>query len=1405
MAQGCPTALILGATLVLCAAAGAAEAPETGPARVFPNTDLVRDGEAACVIVAPTEEPWAAGAQAVASALRDAYAVEFATAPHTEVCPVRLGPVAEQFRERNLIVVGNVHTNRAMLGLYAGFRLGADTHYPGGDGYELRTIADPWGTGRNVVVIGASTPEGLERAVEAFAAMLPALGDGAAVLPLTLQVKPGEGLAAAFEASAAEATRWHSGPFEARDHVANRVYAAALRYHWTGDENWLVAARDALRFFNEVYETQYPLSDYEFDPWFRAWDLIDEHPLFTEQERQLTIRRMLETAFAMHRYGRMGPGYGGTRHTTQGTLGAWTAARYLQRVFPDEAELRETLAAWERGHREHFEYVLSGYRDDRDSTESMDSIVSYHRWALEAGYPEYFTSGNARRSAQYCLTYHDSLGYTCGIDGYAEAVPGSLRTRYRLGYVFRALATALEDPVMLRLHEDFPPCTGFGLHYWPALWSIGCFAPAPGMTASEALPAYLKGLTALPLSERRYKMVAGGAGRLTPGISPEMPPREQIADKLCFREGFEPEGQYLLLQGFQGAAIGTVDANTIPRYTERGNIWLFHHTDQIGHYFRNGLFVSDGVNDATLPAACRLDAAGRFDELAMTATTLEGFQGTEWQRAICWLPGEWFLVMDRARVREPGRYLAQSVWRTPLHGTWRDDRHFASRGVGGTFHIVSAEPVEGRAEAEAQDGAARPFVLRERKSGQFAAGDAIAFQNLLTVTDADEEPAWTPVRVTDSAAVVIADDGRRVLVGMGGGPPACGVTADAGLFAITPEAVFVAGASALSVNGRTVLSAPEPITARLDLREGTVRAGHDGGDLMAASLTWKLPEVALPEGVALDAGPLAEALAEIAAVGEVAGGPAVIEEASGAEGDLPVAWESAVGRKGEPIEGLRISAEEGFSGSLAEAVDGLVPGWSGGLSWPKGQPARFELSWAEPRVVEELRIHVGMLAAVDRPDLPERAENEREVTLAWSSDGFGADVREQAVAADREVHLNYRGKGFIHPQGYLRVETGGVEASAVRISVPPVNEDAAVYVSEVEVLAPGRGPLEVARPLVRDLDGDGATEIVAHNEEGLLVVLDADGEPRWQHQFKGPLTRVATGDLTGDGRPELVCGCFDDQVHALTADGEVLWVTSFVGMREETGSKFCRDGPLPHTLAVWEPRPGEVRILVGHYWYMSVLDEAGELLHHAPVGGRHRVVLEPPLDLDGDGSDELLVSWDMPWQGMGGIAIAGDGEGIREEGIRTPNGIAYLAEVLPGDPVRVALGTSEGFGVYDAGARSAVWEYLGGRPYSAGIVHDTNGDGEAELIIGGKDGFATEFSSQGEVVAAHLIGDAVRGLAVVGKGAESRYLVATDGGLRVYDAGWRPAGLLPGAYAHVVASEGIVVAVTADGRVRRVG
>ena len=54
----------------------------------------------------------------------------------------------------NLIVVGNLMTNRVFANLYCLHYACSDGAWPGAGGYEVRTVCEPRGTKQNIIVIG---------------------------------------------------------------------------------------------------------------------------------------------------------------------------------------------------------------------------------------------------------------------------------------------------------------------------------------------------------------------------------------------------------------------------------------------------------------------------------------------------------------------------------------------------------------------------------------------------------------------------------------------------------------------------------------------------------------------------------------------------------------------------------------------------------------------------------------------------------------------------------------------------------------------------------------------------------------------------------------------------------------------------------------------------------------------------------------------------------------------------------------------------------------------------------------------------------------------------------------------------------------------------------------------------
>jgi hypothetical protein len=72
--------------------------------------------------------------------------------------------------DRPLIVLGNFADNPTIERLYYHWYTIVDARFPGPGGYFLQTVHDPYGSGQNVVVVGASDDEGLARAATEFVA-----------------------------------------------------------------------------------------------------------------------------------------------------------------------------------------------------------------------------------------------------------------------------------------------------------------------------------------------------------------------------------------------------------------------------------------------------------------------------------------------------------------------------------------------------------------------------------------------------------------------------------------------------------------------------------------------------------------------------------------------------------------------------------------------------------------------------------------------------------------------------------------------------------------------------------------------------------------------------------------------------------------------------------------------------------------------------------------------------------------------------------------------------------------------------------------------------------------------------------------------------------------------------------
>lgn len=172
-------------------------------------------------------------------------------------------------------------------------------------------------------------------------------------------------------------------------------------------------------------------------------------------------------------------------------------------------------------------------------------------------------------------------------------------------------------------------------------------------------------------------------------------------------------------------------------------------------------------------------------------------------------------------------------------------------------------------------------------------------------------------------------------------------------------------------------------------------------------------------------------------------------------------------------------------------------------------------------------------------------------------------------------------------------------------------------------------PLHMGRtkPLIADLDGDGAAEIALTSSmiapvTGVLCLNGADGTVKWE----GPTWHKAYHSVAlgrfGDGSPALLVGDKGDNVGAYSGDGILHWRTQVSGRGIWTPLVQADiDGDGAHEI-VFTVRDNSLDGK-GNAWY--VLNTEGDVLGAYP-GGRG---FGSPMvaDVDGDGVLEVVVSF----------------------------------------------------------------------------------------------------------------------------------------------------------------------------------
>ncbi|MCK5805061.1 MAG: hypothetical protein KAI66_19665, partial [Lentisphaeria bacterium] len=785
------------------------------PKRLYPNTVLVSEGKAQAMIVTPGGAPWEPLAAEIVSAVKEATGVEL---------PVVLADTItdEAMHERNAIVLGTIVDNQRLLYPYSHSLVFADGLFPGPGGFELRTVHDPWGTGKNLVCIGASDAAGARRGVDAFRATISP--DAELVIPRLLEVKlTGRALASygktfttapdeKWEQSQKDSCEKHlrtagtRGLFSRAQGIA-RTYAITRREEYARMFVWMIQ-RTYKNYLSDpkTYGGPWGMdSDFHIFGVIPGWDAVEESSEVTDEER-LEVTRILfrwvseigprKTAKASSKRVRF-------NHQTFPALGCLYAGQYFSRYY-DCVEGDQ----WIKVADGTFLYQLNATKPHCDcNSYQWHTLHHVIRYCLGRPNLDYFKNGGVRNNADYAILTMNNLGYQVpyGDIGGWGPIGGEL-------HMLRAAEWFLRD----------------GRFQW-ALNKKKAIRPRPAYsdftvnTVDPVEPTDLIGTRLWPLDKLWYDSFGGK----------KVVDQNRAFDKIAFRNGFDPEDQYLLLDGLSVGGHGHMDGNSVLQWTENNRVWLadVDYIKSLPKYHNGVLILKDGQS-TKIPGFCELENFADLPTAGISRTVLRNYAGVDWHRSIVWLKGQAFLCIDQMQAKKPGEYSFRAVWQTigdvALNGAVMNieqkGEHAAVAMTSDTHCLINDDPATGRnwrGYPYASDAVVRSFQGIIDKT--LAVGEQATLFTVLHASG-DSPSMATATRLADNVAsitgagdpivVAVADEQGRINL-----PGAFEGKAE--IVVLTPATLYAVGVSETQLLGETK-TFEKSTNLEVDLASGNV-------------------------------------------------------------------------------------------------------------------------------------------------------------------------------------------------------------------------------------------------------------------------------------------------------------------------------------------------------------------------------------------------------------------------------------------------------------------------------------------------------------------------------------------------------------------------------------------------------
>jgi Concanavalin A-like lectin/glucanases superfamily len=609
------------------------------------------------VVVAPS------GAESLELARRLAEKLGIPAVKAIDTVTARCQGLKPEYLDKNLILLGNINNNEAIIPLYAKFLSWADAAYPGKDGYALRTIRNPYGTFKNNILLAASNHAGLEKAVAAFL-KAPQLNAASKTCDYLFDIKP------VFpEKTKKEIAKLRSKIASfvkkgAVDKVGRQIGQFATAYYLTGDKRFQQALKAYAGAISKKTYPAFVVGHYYWENFVRALELItNTNTLDTQTVRKLDINLFLSLFkmrkdFGIRRY-QQAPG---GRHQLPPSCAYMMFCDLLRRNLSKDASsnIRNFVDANYLAVSKHFQYLSQcTFSGSDDSSSTATNMTSLMQAAFILGDMTLFKNGLAREGAKKMICITDNWGCGAGTGTYEDAYEdGMTKKNYINGGPLCYAAFYYQDSGLKWVKQnvrgmDFNSWfarTWFGLHKYATGDYLKAVKPASKYMSTFCRPR--------PITLNKYKAADGFS-------------KDKLFDKAVIRTGAARQDAYLCFQGNgsgkEGSWSSASDTLVLLRYADKGVLWLANNTQLNGAAWRNSFIVSDGSTSskAGYPFA-RLNFLGKVNGYDAFSASVRDVRNGVWTRRAVYLGNGKLFIADTFQAGKNGEYSFLQTFKTPV-------------------------------------------------------------------------------------------------------------------------------------------------------------------------------------------------------------------------------------------------------------------------------------------------------------------------------------------------------------------------------------------------------------------------------------------------------------------------------------------------------------------------------------------------------------------------------------------------------------------------------------------------------------------------------------------------------------------------------------------------------------------